>query len=588
MSILDEKPTTQSIDAAKTHYENLWSQTHSKFDKVDDYYWRRYNLWDKDEYNKTRPAYRPSTPTNILDHAIDTQVGIDPQVHRDPIADGKIHKDRANLVEVGLKAVLDDAALKEMYLPWKTAGKYLLGYGYTIIEGPLWDMTGKVKKPVRKDSEDEEEFDMRVARYKLQQRSWNPIQIQVPHPASVLLDPLQKKPRFAIKMAQVTAIDLYRLSKRKKDTRRYAEVFDYEGRFEDYDTVNIVDFWTLGWHAVRVDGGEMLWVEKNVWGYVPFSHAFAGFGMEPRRSDGANPEYMAQGILEPVMDSIKVAAQAATAKHNLLQEASWASKGTKGDAAEAAQAEKRGQYIQGEPDDFWLMPTKEVTGWMFRIGEEYAIDIEQGTSPRALAGLREMGVSTVGQQAILSTAGQRKFAASAMQLQNLATIVGSRILQLVDVLGQPIGVGGKVLRPQDIEHNYDVRVTFEVVDPVLKLQERELGLREVQAGVISPETHREKNMRLENETQERDRLLAHELRQIPEFKVEMLRAKAMEEGMGTDVIQTALERTGGPTQLLAEIRGGGASPPVSDAGRELRQAVSPDTAKPKRIEIGQP
>ncbi len=134
---------------------------------------------------------------------------------------------------------------------------------------------------------------------------------------------------------------------------------------------------------------------------------------------------------------------------------------------------------------------------------------------RSAAGSRAQGVSTVGQQAILSTAVAKKFVAVSMQLNMLATDLVQHILKLVDRLGEDISIGGKTLKVAQIHNDYSAQARFELMDPIIQLQRREVGLREVQMKIKSPETYREQDAMLGDESQEQRRLIKQIMREAP-------------------------------------------------------------------------
>src|SRR3989304_5715766 len=98
--------------------------------------------------------------------------------------------------------------------------------------------------------------------------------------------------------------------------------------------------------------------------------------------------------------------------------------------------------------------TPQLPAWLFRAGEELAQDIEAGSYARSMRGEHQTGSTTLGETAILSEAASKKFYAPQQQLEHLASITASRVLRLVDVLGETVTVQGHVARPEDIEHNY--------------------------------------------------------------------------------------------------------------------------------------
>jgi hypothetical protein len=369
------------------------------------------------------------------------------------------------------------------------------------------------------------------------------------------------------------------------------------------------EYWTECWHALVADS-KLLFVEKNTWGFVPFSHAFAGFGQQVTSIEEDDPSYLAVGVLEPVMPSLKAQAQAVAGRHNALLDATFNPVGTTMDSSELQDQLSRGDIIEmGNRSDVWRMDIPQLPRWLFASEEWLDRDIEQGTFTRALAGIREQGVSTVGQQAILSTAAGRKFVSPSRQLEHLATRSASHILQWIDVIGMTLTVQGHQISPSDIQHDYACKVSFELIDPVLQMQSRELGMREVQQGLKSKETYWSADARLEDATGERRRLLEDLIRNDPEVQ-KILAGEVMKEAGLLDLIerqQAAQEDgaagmgmgMGGPPPMNGG--GGGQPPPIlgpdgmplqqtmgtppGPAGglREMRQGLTPSVPGPSRV-----
>ena len=222
------------------------------------------------------------------------------------------------------------------------------------------------------------------------------------------------------------------------------------------------------------------------------------------------------------------------------------------------------------------------------------------TYSRAASGQKEPGVSTVGQQAILSTAAARRFIAPMKQLEHLATSSGSHILQAIDVLKMSLMVEGHDISPADIEKDYSLRVTFQnAVDPVFQLQLRELGLAEVGQGLLDDETYWTEYAQAEDVTERRKRLLKMFVRKMP--RVQMLMAMAAAKEMGIeDLLNEVMEGEfdgalggGEGSQLLGPdgqplAQSMGRTSPqqgansIQGAAQQLRQPLTPSVASPGR------
>ena len=581
---MPEKPTPEYIlDLAKRH-EDLWAEAHAHWQVIDSYYNRTFALWPEGALNDLRTPYHPSTPTNIIDHAVDIQLAFDPKPHRPPASKAETSQEYADLIERWITAAFNHVALLEPVLTWKQIGKHLITYGYTVVEGPVLDLSDVPEEPKRQRGETATKWEGRQTRYEIEARRHFPLRVRAPHPARVLLDPTKKMPREAIKRVRQFAGKLAEMTKKKRRNRQIELV--YEAGDNYFEPVDTTEYWTRDYHAVFASG-DLLWIDVNTWGYVPFAHAFAGWGLEPTNEDEINPRNLAVGILDPILDSIKVQAQAATGRHNALMEAAYAQRATTRDPSEVTQQLNTSDILQLKPGELWWMDVPNLPAWMFQSEQGLDQDIERGSFARALTGIREPGVSTVGQQAILSTAANRKFAAPLRQLELLATVVARNMLRLVDVLGKSMELDGVTLTPKEIQHDYAVDMKLQVIDPVLSLQERQLGLQELAAGVLSIESYWSR-ANLEDASGERKRMLKDLVRSEP--RVQALGADEVLREMGIfyelerwEAMQAEAERRknsllGPDGQPLSRTMGSDMG--IGAGGDRLRQPLNGATVKP--------
>lgn len=581
---LDERPDREIIERHSAHLQELWRNTHDKWkNKYDAYYFRTFDIWDKRKDNAERPEWlRPARPTSIVDNAVDHQLASDPKVHRFPVGEGDVHKTNADLVEKGLTALLNEVALWEPSLTWKVLGKHLVHYGYAVSEVGLDSktLTRRSAEPKQEAGETDTEFQTRERKYRQFLRTGIPFRIRAPHPGDVLLDPLEKRPTLAIKHTQRYAIDLHTLTKNRKARGRDTDIFEL--RKNPWELILADEYWTENWHGLLV-AGQLLFVETNTWGFVPYAHAFAGFGMEP--TGERDPTYLAVGMLDPVIPDIRAQAQAISARHNVAMDASFNKILVRGMGSD----EVRDQLDQGDiievPDEGALrrMELPQYPRWMFETEEWYARDIEEATFSRALSGIREQGVSTVGQQAILSTAAGRKFVGVAKQLEHLATVASSQILELIDSQEFDLTIRGQRLNAAMIEHDYTVRISFDLVDPVLALQERQTGMREVELGLKSDETYRNADARIEDETGERKRLLMQWIRKNPLVHQVLAMEAAKEVGIDR-LLERAMQLAEGQPGSNGTGMGAGAEALIGPDGQPLEQSMGQTGGAPRAAE----
>ena len=596
----EDEPDANIIDQYRSHLKEVWTNAHRKWEQYDAYYFRTYSVWEGAEAH-SRPGWlKPARPTSLVDNAVDHQLASEPTPHRNPARQSEESRNNADRVEEGLKAILDEAALLEPALTWKQQGKNLVHLGYSIHELGLDSnvLQRRSEEPPRGD-DSEEDYRANMRLYEHYRRTAMPFRTRSPHPARILLDPWEKKPRIAIRHARRFSQDLHELTVARKNRGRQADVWEVRNN-RPFELILTDEYWTECWHAMMVSGyvagtgceyhnmKRLLFVEKNTWGFVPYSHAYAGFGQEPTNSDRIDPANLAVGILDPVISDIRAQAQAVSGRHNALMDASFNPIGTRMGADELRDQLDQGDIIEmSDRSDVWRMDIPQLPRWMFQTEEWLSRDIEEGTFSRALAGVREQGVSTVGQQAILSTAAGRKFVAVSRQLEHLASVASSQILQLIDLLDLNLTIKGKIIRPSYIESDYSVNISFDLVDPVLQLQQRQLGLQEVQAGLKSMETYWAADARLEDASGERKRLLMDWVRKNPMIHQALAMEVAKEEG-----IESLVERALSMAQGGDEGGGAGAAPILGPDGMpmdqtmgqdQLRQGLTPNTINPSQI-----
>ena len=603
----DDKPTVESIRQMTRYLQDLWARTHTKWQEIDSYYQQTFKIWPE---GMNRPEWlKPARSRSIVDHAVDHQLAYEPMIHRWPSTQTEASKRRADQLEPAMKAILDEASLFEPNLTWKQVGKHLLLYGYAVVEDGLDSMcmAERREKPKKGRGEPQDEYDRRVRIPRNAAKSMMPFRTRAPHPSRILLDPTEKEPRIAVKHAYRRSIDLEEITKARMigARARRGEVHKWEAGDNPFELVMVDEFWSECWHAMVADS-ELLFVEKNTWGFIPYSHAFSGYGQEVTSIEEVDPTYMAVGILEPVIPVLKAQAQAVSGRHNALIEATINPTGTVMDSAELQEQMSRGDVIEmGNRGDVWKMEMPNLPAWMFQSEEWLDRDIEMGTFSRALQGVRETGVSTVGQQAILTTAAGRKFVSPSKQLQHLATQSASHILQWVDVLDMKLQVRGHAIDPSMIESDYSILVSFELVDPVMQLQHREIGLREVQQGLKSKETYWSADAKLEDATGEQKRLLEDLIRSDPRVQEVMAKAVAREAGILNMLEQQEEEQAKQQAQQQAQMQDGGGMPgqegpmlgpdgmPIQQSmgamagmggtGRPTRNPLTPGVASPSRV-----
>jgi hypothetical protein len=574
---------------------DLWANCHAKWAKIDTYYNRTFQLWPE---TSTRPGwYRPMRARSIIDHAVDRQIATEPKVHRFPATDSAENKALADDIEPGVQSILDNISLEEIVLPWKQVAKHMMLYGYAV-QGEDLDaevMNERQWAPERNDypkgDDGKELFDQAEKLWEAEKLAMVPFRTRVPHPARVLMDPKKKRPAVAIIVETYTADSLYRMTyareeQRKKGRKLEVKVFHREN---GQDQIQTRERWSKKWHAMFTIDGEMLFIEPNTWGFQPWKHAFAGYGSEPTIAINVDPSYMAVGLLDHAMEDLKAQAQEAAGRHNLILDQTFNPIATEGDANELRDQLARSDIIEARRGEVYRLEMQVLPRNIFESEQMIDADLDLGTYSRALGGQRQKGVSTVGQESILAVAADRKFITPTAQMQAMATISTSNVLRMIWMLNITLMINGKRIGASMLKGDFNIQVTFKLKDPVVHFQNRELGLRELEAGAITVETYREDYLELENVARERKREIAQTIRRDP-LVMHLFAMRAAKEDGIMDLIeefQDQLDPEQFPDSIFAGLLGGGGqTPPPNGNGTssadvpDLAEALTPNVARP--------
>lgn len=553
--------------------------------KVDTFLQLTYDVWPQG--HEQRGFYHPARSAAIVNHAVDNLLSHSPLVHRPTIGKSIEAEAQREKVENGVSAIFKETSLLEPLLTGKQTNRHMVSYGYTVLEGPLVEKKGRPKKPSRPRGMKDDEWEAREAIWNNEKRTWMPFRIRAPHPSWILLDPQEKIPSVAIKHAPRYVRDLERLTKELAGRGfKQVEQFDASEEKNPYSEVMCDEWWDEDWHALMTTKGQMLFVLPNPAGFTPYGHAFSGWGNYPTGVEGnsvLDPSYLAHGILDDAMEPLLADAQFASAWHNILMKAAFRQEYTAGDAEELEEQRERGGdrvvEVPGGKESVWWEEIPNLPSQLFEGHRNLIQDIEFATFSQAVAGIREAGVVTVGQQAILSTAANRRFVSPTLQSEHLYTNAGRYLLRLIDTLGEKLTIAGNEIGPNDIRHDYSLSVSFEVVDPVLLMQERELAMREHSQRLISDEDYWAVAKK-EDATGIRNRILKENMRNMPELQIMFMEQIAREWGFDELADLIKLQSQGpAPDQNDATPEPANSNPNNSllNAGRTMREALTPNT-----------
>tara|TARA_Y100000310_G_scaffold177130_1_gene177210 strand:+ start:1356 stop:3110 length:1755 start_codon:yes stop_codon:yes gene_type:complete len=549
----EAKPTADSISKAATHLDDFWREVHDDWQEVDEFLDGTYDVWQLDDGKKdpkaiNRRQFRPPTAYSRATNAASQMLGFIPKIHRDPVGDRATTKTETSQIENFGAAVWELATMEEAALAIATVSWYEIVYGYGILELSM-NIGEKPQKPDRRSRD----FDGDMERFEDEMVGWNPFRIMAPHPSTVLMPWDDKVPSMAIKVGEWTSDALRELTEKRmgrKGKSKPLEVHLWEVGDTPLKAVKCLEYWSLEWHAMATEGGEMLFVERNWWGFVPYTQGFAGLGhMVTGRTtkSKAAPFYLAQGLFPRVVrEALRHQAQGMSARLDSLAAATYPDLYTSKDPAELAKQTGEGDVVGGtvggaelKKDDVWYLNVPDLPQYLERVADWIDRAVETATISDLFGGFRPEGVATVGQHAMLTDQGQKKFVQLAKQIDYMATVTLRNIFRLFIKMGETMTIGGNKLTPATMRNNPQISVTFEQLNLAMQLQMREIMDREAAQGLISARTAREFGMRIEDEEEEHARLLEQRLEESP--RVQARQDKATAELMKMEEVAEEIE-----------------------------------------------
>ena len=255
MNGFEDEPTPTVIDQYRSHLKEVWTNAHRKWEKYDEYYFRTFNVWDGAEAH-SRPGWlKPARATALVDNAVDHQLASEPTPHRNPASQSEDARQHADRVESALKAILDEASLLEPSLTWKQQGKNLVHLGYSIHELGLDSnvLQRRADEPTRGKDTSDDEWRSAQRLHDHYRRTAMPFRTRSPHPARILLDPWEKRPRVAIRHARRFSQDLHELTAARKERGRAADIWEVRNN-RPFELILVDEYWTECWHAMMVSG----------------------------------------------------------------------------------------------------------------------------------------------------------------------------------------------------------------------------------------------------------------------------------------------------------------------------------------------
>ena len=504
-----ERPDQDMIEREDHYLGELWAPGWAECKRAYSYYFRTNDIWAElkkvnPRLAANRPSYHGGRATSLIDHMVASQLAFSPRFTRLPTSDTEEHKDRANRVEKGLAAVYEDAVRQNQYYTTKVNALQLAICNYTqlftglstedLALGDLDEDTGRIGRPKQRRGESQDDFEEREWDWMATRFTWNPIRLEAPQLGNVLMDPTTKNPRIAIEHRTYKAYELDNILSMKAKLGKGENLFTMRG--DPYEDIEVIIRWSSRWVGIMEKGKRVVFVERNEWGFQPFTHTFGGATDMPIGEEWNPVWYVRQGLLFPVMETLTFDNQRVVATHQILIRQSFARLGYDGDPIEAAK-QLLGEILKGKKDQWWIEMTPQLPGGNFAEGEELRRDIEEATQSLGEAGFQVAGVDTATQAIINSERSSRKAIATVAQMEHIYSMATANVMKLTWRMNSVMGIklidmGEHSLRASDLKDKsgnprFHIETTFENVDAVKFLQEKQDARQEIPLGLQSKE-----------------------------------------------------------------------------------------------------
>ena len=476
----------EKVKEYATELGNLWTNCRSKWMVADTVVAGAYKI-EVPEWGRA-PKTTPPTPSKMLRFGTAQLISIDPEVYRMLLDDSEDSVDLMRKVTKWAELTISAIGRNAKVNLWRTLYRHLLLYGYAGAYGPIPE--------ARLWNEAHTDFANGVSvdspEWKRRMLDLNPFSVEAPHPSHILMDGFAgERPDFGILHTYYTADHLIRnypkMDRNKLPKQRFAWVPCYI--YADLDEVSM-------W--VAMEDGANVYKTENRLGYVPFTQAFSGLGMDkaelPSGSEGHYADSlvsMSEGLLDPSISSLIAEGHAATYEmESLWNQAYQTLLVREGDVdlnelgaqpvLEVEDTEKSARYLE----------TPQLPPNILSIQEARRSEAEHSTLSPVISGQRVRGTTTASQHAQQSASARLLYDIVTQELNDMGSVIIANCARTVVSMdherGLPITIYGWVkdepvsetIKASDLQDDFNFRVKFEAADPAQKMAEQEMAIQQ--------------------------------------------------------------------------------------------------------------
>ena len=519
----NQKPT-EPFDREWAFLEQeMWAGALTAMAEAYSFYTQTYDIWPDRVLrgSKARPEYHSPLDQSLIKNAVNAHLAYHPTYHREPNGVGAANKEAADRVEKAL-AVLVIGAFNNFGgsqpgIPPKVNGTQMQLCNHTsIFTGWNYDA---LRKPVRKDRQDKEDFERQEWEWGLRNTTWNPIKIEVPGPGEVLFTTTDARPPIAIRKKVLKAYELADWTM-KVEQRGRGKAWEM-GQHDPYDPITFYERWTSRWVAV-MESGKLLAVEDNPYWMNPFLQSWGGDIVAVAGKEFNIEQWVRQAMIFREMDTLKMLNQNIASKHEVLVKGSFAKTIYAGDPAVYA-AQQDGDIMGGiDPDDVAIEKLAQLPGEMFNESQELLRHLELGSYSMQAAGYKETGIRTATEALSLAQAVNRTFLGTVNRLESLYTSAGENVLMIYYRLAKHYPVeDSSQLKIRDLGEPaiFRCEAKFEQIDAAVREAERATAMASWREGFIDHETAL-KQAGYENPSEILAGIVEDRVKQMPEVLAE--------------------------------------------------------------------
>lgn len=376
--------------------------------------------------------------------------------------------------------------------PFRDANIFLNVYGKAEFK-ILWDAAKRPDKPKREQFDDDEEYEEALADWEMANAENMPYTLLVPHPSTVMPDPWNDPPQWAIehndmRVGQVKAL--------------YPNWANESGK-KLSDMVEVIEYWDKDARSVIADKQPALKTRdgsglvRHKWRIHPYICGASGLGYDDK---DRNPEKRYVGLIRYIRGVITSESRAYSISDIVMKSEAWPVRTIEGERANDAPVIKMDDYgtLQPLPPGVTINSLKPELP-AERLAEHQAITngiISSATAPRVVRGLSQTGMRSGFDRQLAMGEARLQYDPIARAMERMLTELCFKAGVLMENLGKgrlSIAAGAEEdeftdISPSDFKGHHAVNVEVNVLEPEDEIRRNTDAANMVSNGLWSPQT----------------------------------------------------------------------------------------------------